>query len=422
MQGYCPTHANQAPANAPRAPQIAWSVTPLLIDEPEDFLPAEVVVDPAGRAYVAINASAQNPRGGPNSIYAIDPDGSIAWTTTFSSTVSSLALAKDGHLWLMGMQGAEPSDPACQNGGGPNERACVASLSALSPEGAVVQELDVSVQQPSNAPPVGYETMALASDGSFFLEGRAGLPDFGSSGGLARLASNGTAQWQQPSPVAAASYTLLPPLMVGPRDGVIASNSGDLVAFDAAGDPLWQWPVGALTAGIDGAGNIVALSSGSPSGDVLSLITLDPAGHLVRTVSLGAPEMTFDDAQLALAGDGTTVVLLVNGVGSSRATEAEVQLTAIDAAGTTRWTTKFVVTIPSYPAALAAPYGMFVDGAGTVVVTAGAIEGVDLATGTRLWSVQPPHADSCLRPAVLGAGGAVLASQCDGTVFLARDP
>jgi outer membrane protein assembly factor BamB len=67
-------------------------------------------------------------------------------------------------------------------------------------------------------------------------------------------------------------------------------------------------------------------------------------------------------------------------------------------------------------------YGVFVDAAGTVIVTAGTVMGLDLASGSVLWTLQPAKPNVCLRPAVLGVGGAILATQCDGTVFLARDP
>jgi hypothetical protein len=50
------------------------------------------------------------------------------------------------------------------------------------------------------------------------------------------------------------------------------------------------------------------------------------------------------------------------------------------------------------------------------------VRGVDLATGSTLWTVPAPNKTACLQPAVLGANGSILAAQCDGTVFLARDP
>jgi outer membrane protein assembly factor BamB len=61
------------------------------------------------------------------------------------------------------------------------------------------------------------------------------------------------------------------------------------------------------------------------------------------------------------------------------------------------------------------------DPSGTVVVTAGSVVALDLASGAKLWDVEPPNTNACLEPAVLGANGAILAAQCDGTHFLARD-
>jgi hypothetical protein len=80
------------------------------------------------------------------------------------------------------------------------------------------------------------------------------------------------------------------------------------------------------------------------------------------------------------------------------------------------------VTLPYDPANLETHYGVFVDAAGTVVVTAGSVMGLDLGSGSVLWTLEPASTNSCLRPAVLGTGGAIVATQCDGTVFLARDP
>ena len=168
MQGYCPTRANQAAANAPRAPKVAWSVAPFPIDTPENFLPAEMVVDPSGRAFVAIDASPMNP-GGSGVLFAVDPDGSVAWS--LPAGVSSLALGSDNRLWMMGAVPDAPTSPVCQSDAGYAAPSCVAALSALSPAGALVDEVDV-VMPPGRPYPmvVGYDTMVLASDGSFFLE------------------------------------------------------------------------------------------------------------------------------------------------------------------------------------------------------------------------------------------------------------
>ena len=162
-------------------------------------------------------------------------------------------------------------------------------------------------------------------------------------------------------------------------------------------------------------------TSGGATSDGLALVTIDPAGDVTQyPLSFGAT--TANVFQLALAGDGTTLVLLANEATAPGLTKSHVEISAVDSSGTTRWTTPLDVSLEYDPAALTTHYGLFVDGAGTVVVTAGAVTGIDLSTGAILWTVQAPNPHACLRPAVLGAGGAILASQCDGTVFLARDP
>jgi hypothetical protein len=387
IRGYCPTRANQASVNGPRAPKIAWGVTPFPIQAPEDFLPAEVVVDPNGRAYVAIDASPQNATGGPNQILAVDPDGSVAWTSSFPSPVGALALGADGHLWFL----EEGS-----NGNVTCPAPCPSSLRALSTDGAPVASID----PPPNGP--GFtDLMAIASDGSFFV---------GSQGSLSRFTTAGVPLWQTYANPGTS-------LVVGPDDGVIATGSGQIEAYDAAGQNVWFGPQ-ALVAAVGAQGDVVALSS--PSGDAVSLVTVGKGGIIAQDVALGAPQL--NATELAVAGDGTAIALLANEVSSPGLTKTTVQVIAVDSTGKTRWTTPLDVTLPYDPAALTTHYGLFVDGAGTVVVTAGAVTGIDLASGSVLWTLQPPKAESCLRPAVLAAGGAILATQCDGTVFLARDP
>jgi hypothetical protein len=419
MQGYCPTRANQAPGNGPHAPRVAWAVTPFPIDTPESFLPAEIVVDATGRAYVAISGSPMNPVGGPNQIFAVDPDGSVAWTTPFTSTVSNLILAGDGTLWVAGSPiGPPPSTPpACPPGdaGEPTEN-CVWGVSGLSPAGAFSRTVTFIAPGPPFENNVGYNAVALGSNGSFFLEGTA---QFGFGNGVARAAPSGTVEWQWPALGPSGEYfQLVPPLVVGPSDDVVGTDGESVVVLDAAGNPLLQQDIGgAQLVGVDAQGNIVALST-----DTMTLTTLDVNGNTLRLVPLAVTIGTTDAAELALAGDGTTVVLLANEASSPGLTKAEVQILAVDASGGMRWTTTLDATLPYDPAALPTHYGLFVDASGTVVVTVGAVTGIDLATGSTLWTLQPPNPRSCLRPAVLGAAGAIIASQCDGTVFLASDP
>jgi outer membrane protein assembly factor BamB len=227
--------------------------------------------------------------------------------------------------------------------------------------------------------------------------------------------------WQWPSPSQDEGVQVVPPLIVGSNDDAVVTGSGELYHFDAAGNQIWEEGSGIQTAAVDARGNVVALTTSGGTGDALALLTIDPAGDIAQqTVPFGAT--TANVFQLALAGDGTTVILLANEATAPGLTKSHVEITAVDVSGATRWTTPLDVTLPYDPATLTTHYGVFVDGSGTVVVTAGAVTGIDLATGAVLWTVQAPNAHACLRPAVLGAGGAILASQCDGTVFLARDP
>ncbi|HEY8090131.1 MAG TPA: hypothetical protein VIF09_19855, partial [Polyangiaceae bacterium] len=123
-----------------------------------------------------------------------------------------------------------------------------------------------------------------------------------------------------------------------------------------------------------------------------------------------------------LGADGTDVVLLVQPSVSATATTARLTVLGIEPSGSTRWSTSLDAILAYDPAAGGTPFGLFVDSAGAVVVTAGALWGLDGALGLVRWTLQPPEPHECVRPAVLGAGGSILATQCDGTVFLARDP
>lgn len=416
MQGYCPTQAKQAPGNAPKAPQIAWAVTPFAIDAPENFLPAAIVVDPGGGAYVTIDASPMNPAGSPNQVIAIDPAGVVAWTTSLPAPTYDPTLAADGRLWLVASGGAGsafcPTDD-----GGPITEGCTGALVALSPTtGQRIALLDVLVPFDVDVSAPSYGAMAIASDGTFFLEA-ATSSDLGTEGSVAHVSSTGAIEWQWPPFGADEGLQLVTPLVVGPSDDVVGTDGTDVVLLDAVGDQVWQENVDAQLAAVNAQGTVVALST-----DQSAVLTLDVNGNTLQSVPLGVTIGPSDAAQLAVAGDGTILVLLANEATSPGLTKAAVEIYAIDASGQTRWSTTLDATLPYDPATLATHYGLFVDASGTVVVTAGAVTGIDLATGATRWTLQPPHPQSCLRPAVLGADGAILASQCDGTIFLARDP
>ena len=388
-RGYCTTRANQATMSGPHAPTIAWSVTPFPILSPEYYLPAETVVDANGRAYVAIDVSPMAPVGSQNELLAVNGDGSVAWTSAFDASVTQLSLGRDGRLWFV----QQPPLGNCLN-----PPCASAFLTALSPAGT-----HVATVVPSQTPLMpSFSLMAIASDGSFFV----GSP------GLARMTTDGATLWQTYAQFGAE-------ILVGQDDGVVAAGGGETMAYDSAGGQLWTG-VGANLAAVNAQGHVVALSvlEGQPP----SLVTMEGGGIQLETVTLGSPQFTIDAYQLAVAGDGTAIVLLADEATAPGLTKAQMQIIAVEASGKTRWTTPLDVTLPYDPADLTTHYGVFVDGAGTVVVTAGSVMGLDLANGSVLWTLQPAKPESCLRPAVLGAGGSIIATQCDGTVFLARDP
>ncbi len=158
-------------------------------------------------------------------------------------------------------------------------------------------------------------------------------------------------------------------------------------------------------------------------GGQLTVTRLDATGQVAMQTTLGAPAVTFEATHLAVAKDGTILVLLAQEAASPGDKSTEVQLLAVDPrSGATRWTSKFDFDLEFNPSAPADHFGVFVDPGGTIVLTAGVVRGVDLVTGSTLWTVAPPNPSSCLQPAVLGAHGSILAAQCDGTVFMARDP
>jgi hypothetical protein len=271
---------------------------------------------------------------------------------------------------------------------------------ALSPEGTQVATV-VPFGSPST---LSIAAMAIASDGTFFV---------GSSDSLARLATDGTILWET------SAYLDDTTILVGSDDDVVAEGGGDTDWFDAAGMELWSGP-SADVAAIDAQGQVVGLSFDGEQ--TLSLTTLAAGGIPVMSLTIDPPQFTIDAYQLAVAGDGTAIVLIADEATSPGLTKARVQIIAVEPSGQTRWTTPLDVSLPYDPANLMTHYGVFVDAAGTVIVTAGTVMGLDLASGSVLWTLQPAKPNVCLRPAVLGVGGAILATQCDGTVFLARDP
>jgi hypothetical protein len=392
-RGYCPTRANQAPFAGPRSPKVAWTAKPFAITDPESFFPAQVVVDASGRSYVLVDASPINYAGGPNRLSAVEAEGTVAWTQSFPQPVSSPSLGVDGELVLLGTD-----------------------ILVLSRDGTVSRDLPLGVVVDSGLPqtPTVYPDLALGSDGSFFVALAGSLPDASS---LERVTQLGEVVWQYPwqqgDPLAS-------PFVLTPTDAVVDLSTGELLELGADGDTLWQAGVGSSQGASDPQGNVYIVDVPTGTNPVLQVV--GAAGSSVRTLSLGLTNVTVDASQLAVAGDGTAVVLVANEVTSPGNTQSHVVVTAISASGGVRWSTPFDVTLPFDPAERNAHYGVFVDAQGTVVVTAGNVQGLDLATGAVEWTLDAPVVQSCLRPVVLGPGGSLVGTQCDGTVFLARDP
>ena len=416
-RGFCPTRSNQAPFAGPQSPEIAWSARPFPVTDPENYLPAEIVVDAAGRSYVLVDASPINTAGGPNRLAALDANGNTVWTQSFDRPAGGLSLGRDGTLWAV--EQPPPTNVVGTTDAGTDDGVVV----GVTAGGALASTFDLPQAPPPpppySAPGIAYADLAIASDGSFFLEA-IGTNLYG-AGALARVSPGGAVLWQWPPPQPYGPTTQLGgPLVLTPDDGIIARGNPGVLAFESDGVQTWQSNPAQVIA-VDANGSVLALTA-SESGGAISLVTLDANGTTTRTVSLGSPQVTIDASQLAIAGDGTDLVLLADEVSTPTETKTHVTVTAIDPSGSTRWTATLDVALPYDPAALSTHYGLFVDAAGTVVVTAGTVTGIDLASGTVLWTLQPPNTRSCLRPAVLGAGGAIVASQCDGTIFLARDP
>jgi hypothetical protein len=431
-RGYCPTRANQATLPGPRSPQIAWSAKPFPVDDPEQYLPPEVVVDPAGRAYVAIAPSPAN-GGGASHLNALDPDGSIAWTASFASPVTDLSLGADGTLWFLEeVISAACTKPATEGGcnGSVNTEASGGVVHGLSSSGAAVATLAVAIPQdegPHGPSPLDYgiditryDSLALGSDGSFFL---GATWDVGASQSLfARLSPTSASLLSAcpRSPFGPNLESFLGPLLLAPDDTVVVDSDHGLSAFDADCNRRWSADASDVVA-IDAQGNTVELVQ-SPGDGSIELVSLGPAGTVTRVVPFDLTDVALEDSKLALAAGGTDVVLLVEPSVAATVTTAHLTVAAIEPSGGTRWSTGLDASLAYDPAAGGAAFGLFVDAAGTVVVTAGALWGLDGTLGLVRWTLQPPEPHVCLRPAVLGAGGSVLATQCDGTVFLARDP
>jgi hypothetical protein len=456
MLGYCPTRAGLTPVTAPRSPAVAWRTTLVPDENPENYLPFETVVDSSGRAYVGVYSSPESPTTS-FEIVALDPDGSAAWRTDLSPGSGSdggptaappagLAIGSDGTLWgpVVNGMAANPaydldgdlidagmSTPTTMLGVGRDgtiaERIVVTPPPGLpSPDAGTTcspgfcqpdtPDASFDASLPADFAVAIVNAMVIGSDGSFYVLAN-GLPQLYESGGLARILPDGSTAWAWTRD----TFPVQGPLLLTPTDDPVVATHYDLQSFSSEGAGQWEGPSSSVQV-LGPDGDAVGLSQPNPDGE-LTITRLDASGHTAMQVSLGSPMVTFDASHLAVAADGTILVLLASENLTPGSRQTQLQIIAVDDhSGATRWTSSFTFPLLYDPSGPSAHYGLFVDPAGTIVVTAGSVMGLDLATGSTLWTLQPPNPNACLRPAVLGAGGSILAAQCDGTLFLARDP
>ena len=346
MPDYCPTHAAQASATGPRSPHLVWTAQPFPIQSPEDYLPPWMVVDASGRTYVVFDDSPQKNFGSSPStaVSALDPDGNTLFTKSLPGRLANLFLDRDGILRFTG-----------------------AGDGSLDPSGASAGALQVP-PVPSKFGPLELFPTAIAPafDGGLYLAGElfdAHGDEFGAA--LAHLMATGALQWSWPATYDPQDMLQLsPPLLVSQDGAVVLSSSTGLLGFDASGDQTWQLSPSPSNAAFDAQGRFVTLVPASTGG--LDLVTTDPAGGEVARAAIPPPTVTPTATRLALAGDGSAVVLLSDETPSPGQTKAHVTVLALDPSGTQRWSTPLDATLAYDPAATDAHYGLFVDGAGTV--------------------------------------------------------
>jgi hypothetical protein len=419
MQGYCPTRTGLTSIRAPQSPSVAWSTSLVSDADPANFLPAEIVVDTSGRIYVAVNSSPLRP--GRYEIDALDPDGSLVWKVPFEAPVSNLTLAADGTLWALSKRSADAGVGQNVYAGGlvVGVTRDGATKATYTPTAAPPGSRDASCFEgpPCSSPGLGaaFSSMVIGADGSFFLSAKAVA--------VARMLPNGTVLWGDESP--ALDYVQTPgTIWLTPADDIVSLGG----VYHPDGREVFEAPDAALIPILDqslpmamsNAGEIFVLSLDDVGNVLLEHISL--SGEVLGTFAPGSSNV-MTASQVAVAADGTVLVLLANELRSPGQTQIQVSVVAIaQELLTPRWTTTFEFPLEYTPFGNESLYTMFVDLSGTIVVTGGTAQAIDLATGKLLWNVAPPHSHSCVEPGALGAGGAIVVPQCDGSIFLARDP
>jgi hypothetical protein len=380
ISGYCSTQANVAASRVPSQPVGVWGTQ---LDA--NYSPSEMVVDPAGNAYLA---SCSAPEGGGwvycDTVVALDPSGNVRWSNTFESGVGGLFLATDGTLHV------ESGVPRIMYSF--DAQGTMTTLGTLPPN-------------------VSYSY--VGSDADLYgasIDWEGSTPD-----SFVKMTQDGTILWSTPLTCNAC----IAAMALSPDDGLVATliaSSGDgglagsLLHLDASGNVLWTRDLPGFTAELiavapDGSTRIALWEDYQQPSSTTVLASFSAAGDLLWQTDLHQdPEQTGDDP-LVVLNDGTTVL------------RSFTHLNAVDATGKLLWST-----------ALSCPncaYAAVADPDGGLVVLVDDIEGVDVATGSVLWSgISPPQNDSGTiyfgSTLTLGPPGVLFGSSFGGVVFAAR--
>lgn len=382
MFGYCSTQANVAPTRVPTGPHGTWGV------QIGTYAPSQIVVDASGQVYVG-QCDLQGDTTSCTQIVSVTPQGTVAWSHDFGKDgVRGFFIGADAKLHVVA--------------GFPRtlftlDRSSLLTMLGPLPDGLAYQILP-------------------ASDGNLYgaLNDYVGMtPDR-----IVKMNAIGAPLWTTPL----ACNDCISAMAVASDDSVAvtlttygdAGLAGSLLRIDAAGKVLWTRDLAGFSAdriaiARDGSIRIALwtqyMDDAAPSSTVLA--SYSASGDLAWQTDLHQdPEQTGDDPLVVLA-DGTTVV------------RSFTDLNAVGADGRLLWHKTLRCPNCAYSAAG--------DPDGGLVVLADDVEGIDVATGTALWSgiVPPQDGGSTVyfgSMMVLGPPGTLVGASFGGMVFAAGDP
>ncbi len=383
MFGYCSTQANVAPTRVPVGPHGTWGV------QIGTYAPSQIVVDASGQVYVG-RCDVQDDTTSCTQIVSVTPQGTVAWTHDFGKNgVRGFFIGADAKLHVVA--------------GFPRTLYTLDSNALLTMLGPLPDGL-------------AYQILP-GSDGSLYgsLVDYVGMaPDR-----VVKMSPTGAPVWTTPlacsdcmsAMAVAADDSVAVTLTAADGDGGLA---GSLLRIDAAGKLLWTRALAGFSAdriavARDGSIRIALWTQyqeeAAPSSTVVA--SYSASGDLAWQTDLHQdPEQTGDDP-LVVLDDGTMVV------------RSFTDLNAVGADGRLLWHKTLRCPNCAYSAAG--------DPDGGLVVLADDIEGIDVATGSAVWSgiVPPQDGGSTVyfgSMMVLGPPGTLVGAGFGGMVFGASDP